>query len=62
VRRSALSDAGFLECSYDPLRRALETRPADFDVPGNSIFVRRRETVEERVRSAPRVAVHGLEF
>jgi len=60
--RRTQSDAGFLECSYDPFRRAIEPRPAGFDRPGNSIFIRRREFVEERIASAPRVVVHGVAF
>jgi FkbM family methyltransferase len=60
--RRTMSEAGFLECSYDPLRRALEVRPAGFDHPGNSIFIRRREAVENRVTSAPKVVIHGLVF
>lgn len=60
--RRTLADAGFRECSYDPLRRALTLRPPDFSAPGNSIFVRGQAAVEERIRSAPRLVVHGLEF
>ena len=60
--RRTMSEAGFLEYSYDPLRRALEVRPAGFERPCNSIFIRRRDAVEDRISSAPRVVVHDLEF
>lgn len=60
--RRTMSEAGFIECSYDPLRRALEVRPAGLDHPGNSIFIRRRDAVEDRIASAPKVVVNGLEF
>ncbi|HEY8154701.1 MAG TPA: FkbM family methyltransferase [Myxococcota bacterium] len=60
--RRTMSEAGFVECCYDPLRRALEARPAGFEHPGNSIFIRRRDAVEARIASAPRVVVLGIEF
>jgi FkbM family methyltransferase len=62
VLRQTMKEAGFLECSYDPLHRVLSDREEGFDRPGNSVFVRRRDTVEARLASAPQIVVHGVAF
>jgi FkbM family methyltransferase len=52
-----LSDAGFAPCSYDPNSRLLVELSIPDSDSANTIFVRNRRSVEERLKTAPRVFV-----
>jgi FkbM family methyltransferase len=53
-----LGKAGFQRCYYDPFSRKLTASPNDLPA-NNSLFVRDREFVAERLASAPPVRVLG---
>ncbi len=53
---------GFLTYSYDPLIRTLTNLDGKNLNSGNTIFIRNRPFVEERLTTAPKVAVHGRQF
>lgn len=59
---SMLGDCGFFAYSYDPLSRSLFRLTGKNLRSGNTLFVRERSLVQERVRSAPKVRVNGREF
>jgi FkbM family methyltransferase len=52
-----LSDAGFEPCAYDPTARSLARSSVDNSNSANTIFVRDRQSVEERLETAPRMLV-----
>lgn len=57
-----LLDYGFRACSYSPLNRTLGELDRDRADSGNTIFVRNRSLVDERLRTSPKVTVHGKCF
>lgn len=52
-------DFGFKTYSYDPLKRVLLSLEGKNLDSGNTLFIRNSSFVEERVRSAPMVSIHG---
>ena len=59
----SMSGYGFERCLYDPLSRKLENLVGEKDpVEGNTLFIRNRSYVEERVSSAPKVSLRGKYF
>ncbi len=57
-----MSYHGFTACSYDPFRRTLAELRGRKSGSGNTLFVRNRDLVEERLRTAPKITVHGHTF
>ena len=55
-------DHGFLTYSYDPLIRTLTNLDGKNLNSGNTVFIRNRPFVEERLKTASKVAVHGRLF
>jgi FkbM family methyltransferase len=55
----ALLAAGFAPFSYDPLTRTLTPMTPH---SGNTLYLRNREAVEQRLQDAPRRVVLGVEF
>lgn len=59
--REAFAGAGFERLHYNPFARTLS--PTAVGLAGsNELHVRNRELVQERVRSAPCMTVHGVSF
>jgi len=54
-----LLDRGFSMVEYDPFRRMLTTRPIRRRDPGNVIFVRGLEAVQERCQTSPAYQILG---
>lgn len=57
-----LRNHGFLSYSYDPLLRALTPLDGKNSDSGNTVFIRNRPLVEERLAAASKVTVHGRQF
>jgi FkbM family methyltransferase len=56
---SKIVGLGFSPCAYDPFTRVLTALEAKNAESGNTLYVRNVPALAERVRSAPRRAVHG---
>ncbi len=57
-----LSAHGFSPCTYSPLQRTLRGLDGTPRRAGNTLFVRDRPSVEERLRRARPVTVHGRQL
>lgn len=55
-------DHGFEPCSYSPFDRQLIDLGGKNADSGNTLFIRDRPFIEERLRTAPRVSVLGRQF
>jgi FkbM family methyltransferase len=55
-------DKGFRTFCYDPLTRQLSDLQGNKTNSGNTIFIRDRSFVEQRIHNAPIVSVNGVEF
>ena len=55
-------DYGFQTYSYNPLDRTLVNLKGKNLNSGNTLFIRDKSLVEERLRGAPNVSVHGHQF
>lgn len=55
-------DYGFRTYSYNPLNRALINLEGKNLNEGNTLFIRDKSLVEERLRDAPKVTIHGRQF
>jgi len=55
-------DYGFKAYSYNPFDRMLVNLEGKNLTSGNTLFIRNRPLVEERLRDAPKVTVHGRKF
>jgi len=56
-----MADAGFVPRYYDPFARTLSSTPGGYKVT-NTIFVRESAELVDRLKSAPRRTVCGVEF
>jgi hypothetical protein len=57
-----MSGHGFKCCSYDPFARKLIDLGGKNLASGNTLFIKGKEAVMERLKSAPKVLVNGREF
>jgi FkbM family methyltransferase len=57
-----LNDFGFQGYSYDPLTRALIALHGKNLSTGNTLFIRDLSFVQQRLATAPKVALYGLQF
>lgn len=57
-----MRQSGFASCAYDPLHRSLTDLNGKNANSGNTIFVRDKDFVLERINSAPPVTVLGKTF
>lgn len=57
-----MQNHGFMTYSYDPLRRKLINLEGKNMTSGNTLFIRDKNFIEERLRNAPKVKIHGREF
>ena len=57
-----MSDYGFKTYSYNPLNRTLINLEGKNLHSGNTLFIRNQPFVEERLKDAPRVLIHGRSF
>jgi FkbM family methyltransferase len=57
-----LYDRGFRTFSYDPLNRTLRELGGRNPDSDNTLFIRDLLRVQERIRSAPAISVHGKRF
>ena len=55
-------DLGFRSYAYDPFGRTLARLDGKNNNSSNTLFVRDKSFVLERVRSSPKVSIHGSEF
>jgi len=55
-------DLGFMPFSYDPWTRKLTELQGKNAELGNTLFVRNRDVVEERLSSAQAITLHGHSF
>ena len=55
-------DYGFKTYSYNPLGRILINLEGKNLNSGNTLFIRNKPLVEERLRGAPKVSIHGKQF
>jgi len=55
-------DYGFRTYSYNPLNRTLINLEGKNLNEGNTLFIRDKPLVEERLREAPKVSIHGHQF
>lgn len=55
-------DYGFQTYSYNPLNRTLINLEGKNLNGGNTLFIRDKSLVEERLRDAPKVTIHGCQF
>jgi len=55
-------DYGFQTYSYNPLNRTLINLEGKNLNEGNTLFIRDKFLVEERLRDAPKVTIHGCQF
>lgn len=55
-------DHGFETYSYNPLNRELINLEGKNVNSGNTLFIRNKVLVEKRLRSAPKVSIHGRQF
>ena len=55
-------DYGFKTYSYNPLDRTLINLEGKNLNSGNTLFIRNKPLVEERLRGAPKVSIHGRQF
>ena len=54
-----LNDFGFQPHSYDPFRRTLQLLPGKNPKGGNTIFIKKREEVIRKIKSAPKREILG---
>jgi hypothetical protein len=52
-----LNDFGFQPHSYDPFRRTLQQLPGKNPRGGNTIFIKNREEVINKIRTAPKLKI-----
>lgn len=57
---SLMSNYGFKTYSYNPLKREFINLEGKNLSEGNTIFIRNMQRVEERVKTAPQIEVHGM--
>lgn len=55
-----MSEFGFKTYSYKPFERALSNLKGKNLTEGNTIFIRNMERISERIKSAPKIEVHGV--
>jgi FkbM family methyltransferase len=55
-------DCGFKTYAYNPLNRTLVHLEGKNLNSGNTLFIRNKSFVEERLRNAPKVSVNGRQF
>jgi FkbM family methyltransferase len=59
--RTVIENAGFRECFYEPFKRSLLDAPVGYAIH-NRLFVRGREQIEERLRTASRRMIRGIKI
>jgi len=57
-----MADYGFESFSYNPFNRTLSSLNGKNLNSGNTLFIRGKSFVEERLKSSPKVSLHGLQF
>lgn len=57
---SMMTELGFKSYSYSPFERKLTSLEGKNRSQGNTIFIRNLERVSERIKSAPKIEVHGV--
>lgn len=53
---------GFRTYSYNPLNRTLVNLEGKNLTIGNTLFIRDKSSVEERLRNSPKVTIHDMQF
>lgn len=57
-----MSELGFRTYAYDPMSRTLSEIQGKNPDTGNTLFIRDKALVQERLRSAPALTLHGTQF
>jgi FkbM family methyltransferase len=57
-----MAEYGFETYSYSPFERTLISLEGKNPNSGNTLFIRGKSFVEERLRSSPKVKIHGSQF